>query len=274
MKSLQFHRGIASWRVLTTFLLLAMIGVPWHFAAGADQGEKAYQQGKYKQAVDYYKKMLEKRDTPETSYNLGSALHKAGDYDESVRMFEQSLSVKQPEKKFDVMYNLGNSLAKAGKLKESAAFYRRALELNPSDMDTKYNLELVQRQLQKQQKQSPQSSQDKQQDQKQQQQRKQRQQEQKQQGQQKQNQDQQSQQNNQQQQEQQQDQGEQQAQNKPQQGSQPDQQQQQQGAQPEKKSLDEQEADQILNALRVDQDKVMKAQIQKRLKKVQTEKDW
>jgi hypothetical protein len=39
-------------------------------------------------------------------------------------------------------------------------------------------------------------------------------------------------------------------------------------------SLEEQEADQILNALRLNQDQVMKAQIRKKLKNTESEKDW
>ncbi|NIQ11173.1 MAG: hypothetical protein GWO23_16570 [Gammaproteobacteria bacterium] len=45
-------------------------------------------------------------------------------------------------------------------------------------------------------------------------------------------------------------------------------------SQQETQTLDEQEAEQILNALRMNQDNVMKAQIQKKLQAVDNEKDW
>ncbi|NIR94944.1 MAG: hypothetical protein GWO08_15140, partial [Gammaproteobacteria bacterium] len=53
-----------------------------------------------------------------------------------------------------------------------------------------------------------------------------------------------------------------------------DQQSQGSMSQQETQTLDEQEAEQILNALRMNQDNVMKAQIQKKLQAVDNEKDW
>lgn len=257
----------------------------------ADTGAQSYKNGKYDKAVEYYQKLLKEKDIPQASYNLGNSLYKSGKYDDAVEAFEQSLGVENDQQKFRAMYNLGNALAKAKKLKLSAAFYRRALELDPKDYDAKYNLEMVNRMMQQQQKQQKQNSKnDQNQKNKKKQQQKQNKDQQKQD--QKKNQSQNKQDQNQQQKNQKQQQDQQQKNQQGQKKQDQEKKQQQQQAQQQKnqqaagdstrqamaknseKSLDKQEAAQILNALRLDQDKVMKAQIQKKLEKRKLEKDW
>ena len=44
-------------------------------------------------------------------------------------------------------YNLGNTLHRQGKLEQSLMAYRKAIQLDSSDVDAKYNYELTQRML-------------------------------------------------------------------------------------------------------------------------------
>lgn len=245
------------------------------FSHGEDIGKSSFDAGEFQKAAEYYQQLLNEENIPEASYNLGSALYKNGDFEQSVDAFERSLAMQQEPKKAQAMYNLGNALVNAGKLKESLPFYERSLELEPGDLDAKYNLELVKRMLQQQEQQQNQQGQDQQQnEQENQQNQDQQDSENDQDQQQEQNQDQQNQQN--QDQEEQQDQEDQQNEQQNQQDQQNQEQQEQQGstAENQPKSLEEQEAEQILNALRLNQDQVMKAQIRKKLKNTKTEKDW
>lgn len=279
--------------ILSVILIGAVLTLP-HTATGANAGEKAFQEGDYDAAVEYYQSVLEDREIPEASYNLGNALYKQGKLEESVRAFERSLAINSPGEKAQVMYNLGNAMANAQKYQQSAAFYQRALELQPDDRDAKYNLELIRRKMQQQQKDQNRQGNDQQKDNdqrkdqknnRQQQDKSDNRKEEQQQGdRQNQGESQQDQTQNerreeeQQQQQREQEEGEQSQQREKQSGN--EQQNGEQQRRPagstseEKMSLDRKEAAQILNALRLNQDKVMKAQIQKKLKRVKTDKDW
>lgn len=73
-----------------------------------EQAEKAYQNESYQEAADIYKKIIETEGT--------SA---------------------------DIYYNLGNAEYRLGHMAQAILAYERALRLNPSDNDTKANLEFV-----------------------------------------------------------------------------------------------------------------------------------
>ncbi|MCH8157233.1 MAG: tetratricopeptide repeat protein, partial [Nitrospinae bacterium] len=57
--------------------------------------------------------------------------------------------------------NMGNAFYRTGKLEESAAAYKKALELDPSDMDAKFNLEFVREQIEKKKQEQQKQKQDK-----------------------------------------------------------------------------------------------------------------
>ncbi len=277
---------------LITGLVVALACVMPQVVWAADAGSEAFREGNYEAAIEYYNRILAEKDLPEAAYNLGNALYKQGKIDEAISAFERSLSLEKPEAKARVMYNLGNAMANAQKYEQSLAFYQRALELQPGDMDAKYNLELIRRKLQQQQQQeqqpgnNPQQNEDQREEQNTQEregdsdkQNRQGDNQQEQQGQ-----DQQ-QQNRKEEQEQQEGRENQSQAGAEEQQSEQQQQQQDEGQEQEGRqhgqvqadstiSLDRKEAQQILNALRLNQDKVMKAQIRKKLKQVKTDKDW
>lgn len=210
---------------------------------------------RFQKAEAEYRKALEKKgNDPKWSFNLGDAQYKQMKFDEAISNFDQI--AKQSDnltEKARAYHNIGNSQLFNQKIDESIEAYKEALRNNPNDIETKYNLMYAQRlkQQQQQQQQQNQNNQDKNQNKDQQNQD----QNQDKQNQDKQNQDKQNQQNNQ------------QNQNK-------DQQQKQQQQQ---NKISKENAEQLLQALQNDeqkiQDKVKKAQVIN-AKKIKVEKDW
>lgn len=74
-----------------------------------DAGNRAYIDGNYKEALEYYNQILDK-----------------GEY--SAKLY----------------YNVGNAYFKTGEVGRAILYYRRALRLTPSSEDVKYNLEIAQ----------------------------------------------------------------------------------------------------------------------------------
>ena len=117
----------------------------------AMEGMALYQKGQYNKASKkFFKAQQEKPNDPKISYNLGNSLYKKGSFKEALQSYSKSteqkssLSVNQRAK-----YNMGNALYRMNKLEESIEAYKKALELDHSDMDSKFNLEFVREQIKK-----------------------------------------------------------------------------------------------------------------------------
>ncbi len=90
-------------------------------------------------------------DDPGIAYNLGNSYYRQGKYKDALQEYIQAASGNSGRPlKQKSLYNTGNTLFRMGKLEESALAFKKALELDPSDMDAKYNLEFVREQMQKQ----------------------------------------------------------------------------------------------------------------------------
>ncbi|MDH3994950.1 MAG: VWA domain-containing protein, partial [Gammaproteobacteria bacterium] len=118
------------------------------------QGQQALQQGDIEAAADLF----------ENSDWAGTAAYQSEDYEAAVEDFSQSETA-------DSWYNRGNALARAGQLDEAIDAYRESLELAPEQADASENLALLeqlkeqQEQQEQQQNQDQQENQDQQQDQ-------------------------------------------------------------------------------------------------------------
>jgi len=123
-----------------------------------EKGNSAIQREQYSESEISYRKALEKDGKLTTAqYNIGNARYLQEDFEGSAAKFE--LSAEAYENKQDkaaAYHNLGNSLMSQKKYEESIEAYKNALKLNPSDMDTKYNLAYAQKMLKKAQEQKPQ----------------------------------------------------------------------------------------------------------------------
>ena len=250
--------------------------------ASTSSALREYNTGNYGAALKEYQQALERRaNDPRLQFNVGAAAYRDGQYNEAARRFGQVLTAQDLKLQQQAYYNLGNTLFRLGESEsdtkkkqesweESLKRYEAAMKLNVGDDDAKFNYEFVKRKLeelkQQQQQQQDQNKQDQNQDQQQNQQQKQDQNQQNQNSQQQQQsqQNQQNQQNQQQENNQSQQQQNQQGQKKPEEQNQqqpqqsPDKNEQQQETQPvgkegEMKPMTPQEARQLLDAQKGDE---------------------
>ena len=228
------------------------------------QGMKEYEAGNFSEAEIQFRKATDlNQQSFEAEYNTGAALYGQEKYEETMKQYETLVDRAQnSETTAHVWHNMGNSLLEAQQYAPAIEAYKNSLRLNPSDMDTKYNLAYAKKKLQEQQEQQQQQqNQDQEQ------------QDQQDQDQQEQNQDQQNQDQQEQEQEQNQDQQDQeQEQNQDQQEQNQDEQEQQQ----QPMEISKEDAERLLNAIQ-QQEKEVKEKVDKKkaaAAKVKTKKDW
>ncbi len=119
------------------------------------QGNKMYEQQKYKEAADDYTKALAK-DPNNTSglFNLGNSLYQQKQYDASRKVMTQTATLsKDKTGKAAANYNIGNTYMSQQKWDDAVNAYKQTLRNNPQDADAKYNLSYAEEMLKKQQQQ-------------------------------------------------------------------------------------------------------------------------
>lgn len=137
------------------FLLVPFLVSAQTVRSHVSKGNEAYEQKRYGDAEAEYKKAQSKDPKSlEARFNLGDAYYKQDRHDEALRAFsEAGANTKIPHEQAASFHNVGNALLKSGKIEESIDAYKEALRRNPSDDDTRYNLQYA-RELLKQQQQS------------------------------------------------------------------------------------------------------------------------
>ena len=117
------------------------------------QGNKQFRAGDYPNAEVSYRKALEKNDrNPQALYNLGNALLAQNKDSAAVAEFEKATKVETNElRKSKSFHNMGVICQRHEMYGEAIEAYKQSLRLNPSDDETRYNLELCKRQQKKQQ---------------------------------------------------------------------------------------------------------------------------
>ena len=91
----------------------------------------------------YEQLVREYPDHPLLHYNFGNLAYGAGEYQKALHEYQAALKTGDREAQARVFYNLGNSLFRSGNIEDSRSFYRKALELNPDDEDARVNYELA-----------------------------------------------------------------------------------------------------------------------------------
>lgn len=239
-------------------MLLALAGVNT-IASGQtslyiNQGNKLYEQQKYKEAAaDYSKALAKDPNNAPGLFNLGNSLYQQKQYDSSRKVMEATAKIANNSAgKAAANYNIGNTYMSQQKWEDAINAYKQTLRNNPQDVDAKYNLSYAEEMMKKQQQQNKDQKQDKQnKDQK--------------------NQDKQKQQNKDQDKKDKQDQQQQQQDQKDQKDDK-DKQQQQPQSQPSK--LSQQQADQLLNALQQEEKKLQDKMKKEKGVPVKMQKDW
>lgn len=116
-----------------------------HIQAGIEN----YNQQHFDQAeINFSKAQKEQPDNPELNYNLANSHYKNGKYQEALKSYGNAASDEtRPDLQQNSLYNSANALFRMGKLEESIAAYKKVLEMNPGDMDAKFNLEFTREKL-------------------------------------------------------------------------------------------------------------------------------
>ena len=138
------------------------------------KGNSSYQNNNFDKAeLNYRKALAINPKSKSANFNLGNTLFSQQKFQESVESYEKSID-KNDDKlsRARAYHNLGNAYFKSNQLEQAIQAYENALKLNPSDMDTKYNLAMAKKQQKNKgggkndQKQDKKDNQDKKEDQK------------------------------------------------------------------------------------------------------------
>ena len=98
-------------------------------------------QGKLKESIQFYRKVMAIRPDHSACNNLGFALKDYGKLDEAIECFNKAIAAK-PD--FAVAYNnLGNAFRAQGNLEKAIESYNKSLSLNPNDTLALMNLSNV-----------------------------------------------------------------------------------------------------------------------------------
>jgi Ca-activated chloride channel family protein len=115
------------------------------------QGNQLYQQKQYTDASVAYRKALDKSSYyDKASYNLGNALYENKNFKEAAPQYE--LTAKTATNKFtkaEAYHNLGNSMMETKNYQGAVDAYKNSLRNNPNDDETRYNLAVAQKLLDK-----------------------------------------------------------------------------------------------------------------------------
>ena len=151
LAALAFRRGWLTAGIVIVILTTPSPSYAFSFddlwARPDQQGAKALQRGDPAKAAKLFK----------DSTWQGAAHYRAGNFRDAASAFGHNDNA-------DAHYNRGNALARAGRLKEAVEAYGLAIQKNPTHSDAQFNLDVVNKILQRQKanKENQQSSQDKQ----------------------------------------------------------------------------------------------------------------
>ena len=98
--------------------------------------------------LSYYENILKDNpDLPEAHFGAGHSAYTIENFERAQKEFETAAQSQHEDLQSMSYYNLGNTLHRQGKLEQSLMAYRRAIQLDSSDVDARYNYELTQRML-------------------------------------------------------------------------------------------------------------------------------
>jgi len=122
-----------------------------------DKANESYKNKEYKEATKNYEKIA---NTSEANYNLANSLYKEGKYKEALAKYKNVVTSDQ-DLEYKKLHNMGNSFVKLNDLENAKKMYENTLKIK-EDKETRENLDIVQKMLDKIKKQ--QNKQDKKQD--------------------------------------------------------------------------------------------------------------
>ena len=135
-------------------LILALLLMP--LTAGAEsldttarQGVAHYNLEEFEQASNkFLESQVQNPDHPEVAYNLGNSDYRLEKYEAALESYAKTIAeTTDPALQQKSLYNSGNAWYQMGDLDRAIGYYLKALELDPSDVDSKFNLEFTRKRL-------------------------------------------------------------------------------------------------------------------------------
>ena len=122
------------------------------------KGNELFEDEKYMEAEIAYRKALEnKQDSYEAQYNLAGALYKQKKFKEAAEQYQALAGVTKDNSKLgEIYHNMGNAFLDAKDLEKSITAYKESLKAesdNKTTDQTRYNLAYAKKMLKEQQKQ-------------------------------------------------------------------------------------------------------------------------
>ena len=120
--------------------------------AAIREGNKLYKNKQYDKALPAYQKAVEQNPQSATArYNLANARFRSGNLPDAEKSYDELIE-KTTDKNYKVKgyYNKGVALTNEKKLLESIEAYKNAIKLDPTDEDTRFNLQKALTELKKQ----------------------------------------------------------------------------------------------------------------------------
>lgn len=124
----------------------ALLGQQEHWQL--QKADRLYDKKEYRKAEDAYRQSASGHAA---SYNAGNAAYQQGRYADAADMFKKAVaSAPNVAVKADAFYNLGNALLQQGKYAEAVAAYENSLRKQPTRADAKKNLQIAKKKLKEQ----------------------------------------------------------------------------------------------------------------------------
>ncbi len=127
-------------------------------------GNEFYKKQQFDRAEVEYKKALSKNPGEiKAAYNLGNSSYRQKKFEDAAASFDNIITSAEDKKlQQQAYYNKGVAMARQQKLEESIEAWKEALKLEPTDKDSRENLEKALRELKKKQEQEQKQKKDKQ----------------------------------------------------------------------------------------------------------------
>ena len=123
-----------------------------------ESGITMYESGKYDESADHFTEAaVERPDSPDIKFNLGTSLSRKNETDEALRQLGTAAEgFSDKAKKAAAYFNAGNARFLSGDLDGAISDYTRAVKLDQHSEDIRFNLERAVRKLKEQEKQQQQ----------------------------------------------------------------------------------------------------------------------
>ena len=125
-------------------LTIYVLSFLFSFSFAQDKGIELFNDKKYSEAIEYYKKVLKKRKGDAAAeLGLGSSAYYNDNIDLALKSFEDASKSDNDIIQSKALYNIARILQDKDEISKSLKLYKKALELNPGDVDTKINYEIL-----------------------------------------------------------------------------------------------------------------------------------